>query len=79
MKNKIIYQAYFVAKDKTKEYPHGFGFAPPLIEMPQDADEVFCSDYIKKHLSSDEFSCVSVIPVMLRKISLPPGYPKQKP
>jgi len=57
MKNKIVYQTLWVATDPRKEYPHGWGFDPPLVEFPQDADPAWCAEMCRKHLTNEEFKC----------------------
>ena len=56
-----IYETQWIAKDKTKQYPHGFGFVAPLVEFPSDADPVWCAEICRKNLSNDEFECINAV------------------
>lgn len=59
---KVIYETQWVAKDSNKEYPHGWGFTPPLVEFEQGVDPVWCVEVCRKELSNDEFECINAIP-----------------
>lgn len=57
MKKKIVYLTQWVAKNKQKEYPHGWGFEAPIVEFPQDMDAADASRHCKE-LSNEEFECI---------------------
>lgn len=77
-KKKIIYQTQWVAKDENKVYEHGWGFTPPLVEFPQDADPAWCAEICRIYLSGDEFECLGAIPIAVYDgISLM-NYPKNR-
>ena len=61
MIQKIVYETQWSPVDKNKEYPHGYGFMPILVEFPQDADVVECANACKK-LSNEEFTCYGAVP-----------------
>lgn len=56
-----LYQTQWVANDSTRDYPHGWGFTPPIIEMPRDIDPVFVGQLCREQLNNEEFSCIGVI------------------
>ncbi len=62
MKNKIVYETLWSAKDSKKEYPHGWGFTPLLVEFPKDADPAWCGEMCRLHLSNEEFECYGAVP-----------------
>lgn len=62
MQKKVIYQTQWVARDKEKEYPHGWGFTPPLVEFPQDWDPAVCIRECAV-LSDPEFECIGATAV----------------
>ena len=57
MKKKVVYLTQWAAKDSNKEYPHGWGFEPPIVEFPQNMDAADVSRHVKE-LSNDEFECI---------------------
>lgn len=57
MKKKVVYLTQWLAKDKNKEYPHGFGFEAPIVEFPQDMDAAEASKYCME-LFNPEFECI---------------------
>lgn len=61
MKKKVVYLTQWVAKDKNKEYPHGWGFEPPLVEFSQDMDAAEAAKHCRE-LSNDEFECTWATP-----------------
>lgn len=65
MNKKVIYETKWAARDKNKEYPHGWGFDAPLVMFSHDSDPVWCADYCKRYLSDEEFECIGVIPRQL--------------
>ena len=73
MQKRIVYETLWLAKDKTKEYPHGWGFDSPLVEFPQDADPAWVIQMCMK-FSNEEFECYGVMPKRL--ISFEFEYPK---
>lgn len=60
--NQSIYLTHWQPKDENKEYPHGYGFSPPLVTFPSDADPAWVDEMCREHLSNDEFFCMGVIP-----------------
>jgi len=58
----IIYETQWVARDRNKEYPHGWGFIAPLVEFPKDADPAWCGKMCRIHLGDEEFECIGAIP-----------------
>jgi hypothetical protein len=62
MKKKVVYLTQWVAKDRTKEYPHGYGFIAPVVEFPMDMDAAECVEACRE-LSNDEFECIGATPI----------------
>lgn len=62
---KVIYKTQFVALDEKKEYPHGWGFEPPLVEFPKHITTREAFDICQRELSNDEFKCIGAIPQKL--------------
>ena len=65
MKKQVVYETQWVARNKEKEYPHGWGFDAPIVMFSQDQDPVWCADYCKRYLSDEEFECIGAIPRQL--------------
>lgn len=61
MKKKIVYITQWVARNPQKEYPHGWGFEPPVVEFNQNIDPAEASKHCQE-LSTDEFECIGGIP-----------------
>lgn len=47
---KIIYETKWVAKDKLKDYPHGWGFDAPFVEYPQDMDPAIVNNAARDYV-----------------------------
>ena len=63
MTNKlVIFETKWAARDKDKEYPHGWGFMPPFVIFPQDMDVAASIGKCRAALSNEEFECISAIP-----------------
>ena len=62
MENKVVYETKWVARDKSREYPHGWGFDAPLVEFAQDVDVAIVGKICREELSNAEFECIGVIP-----------------
>jgi len=62
MNKKVVYETKWIAKDTTKEYPHGWGFDAPIVEAPQDMDPADIAKWCRENLSNEEFECIYVIP-----------------
>lgn len=60
--NNVVYETQWRPKDEEKEYPHGWGFVPPLVVFPIGADPVECADFCRKELSNAEFDCIGAHP-----------------
>lgn len=62
----IGYQLQYVQKDKTKEYPHGWGWTPPHVVSAQEMDNAELvevgTNLIDKKLR-EEFECIGGVPV----------------
>ena len=65
-----IYETVWIARDLSKEYPHGFGFTPPLVSFSNDLDIQKCIKLVKSQLSNDEFECIGIVPKKLVKITV---------
>lgn len=62
--HKIVYETLWVPRNLEKDYPHGWGFSPPLIEFPENADPAYVGRMCTK-LSSAEFECIGATPKKL--------------
>lgn len=65
MKKKVVYITEWIARDSKKEYPHGWGFEPPIVQFPNDADPAWVGEICRQNLSNDEFECIGAIPRLL--------------
>jgi hypothetical protein len=72
-----IYLTQWTAVDPNKEYPHGWGFQPPLVEFPSDADTVWCVKTCMEVLSNEEFRCIGATPQQVLT-NIHCNYPKEK-
>jgi len=63
--SQIVYLSKWrKAVGNDKEYKDGFGFDPPLVSFPKDADPSWCVETCKK-MSNEEFTCYGATPMKL--------------
>lgn len=57
MKKRVVYITHWVAADPNKEYPHGWGFEPPIVEFPLDMDAAEVAKWCRE-LNQPGFLCI---------------------
>lgn len=65
MEKKVAYMTQWIARDRNKPYPHGWGFIAPIVEFNQDRDSTVVGLMCMEVLSNKEFECIGVVPVPL--------------
>lgn len=58
-----LYKLTFTQQDSTKKYPHGWGFAPPIIAFPKGTDAGDVQKYCTENYTNEEFACIGAMPL----------------
>jgi len=74
---EIVWELKFIQADKEKEYPHGWGFTPPLVKFPEDADTAWIGEQCRELYSNDEFICINAIPKKVHTWLSTIDYPRE--